>query len=200
MSTFDRELVRRLLTGDERAFEGFFDDYFPGLYRFALARTGRDEDAAEEIAQATLCAAIPKLRTYRGEAALSTWLFTFCRHEISAFYRRTHKERPAVELVEDDPLVAAALESMAAASETGAEATVRRDETARLVHVLLDRLPPRYATALELKYIDGLSVNDIAARLEVSAKAAESLLTRARDAFREGFATITQAGKFGERT
>jgi RNA polymerase sigma-70 factor (ECF subfamily) len=200
MSTFDRELVRRLLTGDERAFEGFFDDYFPGLYRFALARTGRDEDAAEEIAQATLCAAIPKLRTYRGEAALSTWLFTFCRHEISAFYRRTHKERPAVELVEDDPLVAAALESMAAASETGAETTVRRDETARLVHVLLDRLPPRYATALELKYLDGLSVNDIAARLEVSAKAAESLLTRARDAFREGFATITQAGKFGERT
>ena len=199
MNTLDRELVRRLLSGDERAFTEFFDGYFPGLFRFALARTGRDEDAAEEVAQATLCTAIPKLGTYRGEAALFTWLCTFCRHEISSYYRRTSKHQPTVELVEDDPQVAAALDSLVAAKDDGAESLVRRDETARLVHVLLDRLPVRYATALELKYIDGLSVREIASRLNLTAKAVESLLTRARDAFREGFAIVTRGPEIGER-
>jgi RNA polymerase sigma-70 factor (ECF subfamily) len=200
MSHVDRELVSRLLKGDERAFHEFFDGYFPGLFRFALARTDRDEDAAEEIAQATLCAAIPKLATFRGEAALFTWLCTFCRHELSAFYERRGGTKATLTLREDDPAFLAAVDSLAAGSDTGPEAAIRREETARLVHVLLDRLPPRYATALEWKYIDGLSVKEIADRLNLSAKAAESMLTRARDAFREGFSILTQARAIGERT
>jgi len=189
-----------MLAGDERAFTEFFDGYFPGLFRFARARMDRDDDAAEEVVQATLCAAISKLSTYRGEAALFTWLCTFCRHEISAYYRRTQRDHAAVRLVEDDPDVAAALEALSAASDAGPEAMVRRDETARLVHVLLDRLPPRYATVLEWKYIDGLSVKEIAERIDLSAKAAESLLTRAREAFREGFSILTHVPTTGERT
>ena len=200
MSSVDRELVLRLLSGDERAFAEFFDGYSPGLFRFALARMGRDDDAAEEVVQATLCTAIPKLATYRGEAALFTWLCTFCRHEISAFYQRRGKPQATLTLREDDPEVAAALESLAAGSETGPDAAFQRDETARLVHVMLDRLPPRYATVLEWKYIDGLSVKEIADRFDLSAKAAESTLTRARDAFREGFSLLTQARMTGERT
>ena len=96
MSSLDRELVQRMLAGDERAFAEFFDGYFPGLFRFALVRVGRNEDAAEEVVQATLCAAIAKLPTFRGEAALFTWMCTFCRHEISAYYRRTGKDQAAV--------------------------------------------------------------------------------------------------------
>ena len=199
MSSLERELVQRMLSGDERAFTEFFDGYFPGLFRFALARLGRNEDAAEEVVQATLCAAIAKLQTFRGEAALFTWLCTFCRHEVSAFYRRTGRNHAVVALVEDEPEVAAALESLAAASDTGPEAAMRRDETARLVHLLLDRLPPRYAAALEWKYIDGLSVTEIAARFDLTAKATESTLTRAREAFREGFSILTRGSATGER-
>lgn len=200
MSSSERDLIRRMLAGDERAFTEFFDGFFPGLFRFAVARMGRDEDAAEEVVQATLAAAIVKLGTFRGEAALFTWLCTFCRHEISAFYRRTGRDQAVVTLAEDDPEVAAALESLSAVSDTGPEAALRRDETARLVHVLLDRLPPRYATVLEWKYIDGLSVDEIAGRFELTSKAAESMLTRAREAFREGFATLARSPAGGERT
>lgn len=200
MTSLERELVQRMLSGDERAFTEFFDGYFPGLFRFALARMGRDADAAEEVVQATLCAAIAKLKTFRGEAALFTWLCTFCRHEISAFYRRTGRNRAVVDLVEDDPEVAAALESLAAASDAGVEAAMRREDTARLVHLLLDRLPPRYAAALEWKYIEGLSVHEIAARFDLTAKAAESMLSRAREAFREGFSILTKVRATGERT
>jgi RNA polymerase sigma-70 factor (ECF subfamily) len=55
----------------------------------------------------------------------------------------------------------------------------------------LDDLPDRYGDVLEWKYLHGLSVNEIAGRLGLTAKAAESMLTRARAAFREGFNTLT---------
>jgi RNA polymerase sigma-70 factor (ECF subfamily) len=179
----DRDLARRMLAGEERAFEEFFDGHFPALYRFALARLGQDQDAAEEVAQATLCKAISKLHTYRGEAALLTWLCTFCRHEISAHHGRRGRLL-TVDLPEEGWEIAAALDSL------GPEQAVERSEIARLVHVVLDRLPPRYADALEWKYVDGLSVNEIAARTGTTPKAAESLLTRAREAFRDLYSAL----------
>ena len=60
---------------------------------------------------------------------------------------------------------------------------------------LLDGLPARYGDALEWKYVEGLPVVEIAARLAVSPKAAESLLTRAREAFRDAFATLAENDK-----
>ena len=50
----------------------------------------QDVTAAEDIAQATLCRALESLRSYRGEAALFTWLCTLCRREMSARWDETH--------------------------------------------------------------------------------------------------------------
>jgi len=191
-NTADRELVRLMLDGDERAFDRFFDGHFPGLYRFALTRLNHDEDAAEEIAQATICKAITKLATYRGEAALFTWLCTFCRHEISAYYRRNRATTARVDPIEDTPEIRAALESVAAMFDDP-DLAFHRAEIGRLVHVVLDRLPEHYGCALEWKYLEGRSVREIADRLQLSPKAAESLLTRARGAFRDAFVSLTRA-------
>ena len=84
MNIPDGELVEGLLRGDRRAFEQFFNDYYPKLYRFVRRRMPRDTAAAEDIAQGTLCRALESLRSYRGEAALFTWLCTLCRREMSA--------------------------------------------------------------------------------------------------------------------
>lgn len=177
----DRARAARMLEGDERAFEEFFQDTFPRLYRFTLPRVGYDADAAEEVVQAALGRAVLKLATYRGEAPLFTWLCTFCRREVSA--RRPRRE---VELAEERPEVRAALESRAP-GEGRPEEALHRAEVGRLVRAALDALPPRYGRALEWKYLEGRSVIEVARRLEVGPKAAESLLTRARIAFREAF-------------
>jgi RNA polymerase sigma-70 factor, ECF subfamily len=190
----DRELVARMRAGSEEAFEEFFDRYFPGLFRFALSRLG-EEDGAEEAAQAALARALGRLQTYRGEAALFTWLCTFCRHEIAALVERRRRAGTAVALVEDAPEVRAALEVLAGSDASGPDDALRRRETARLVQATLDALPPRYGNALEWKYVQGLSVREIAERLAVGPKAAESLLTRAREAFREGFSSVAVAAR-----
>lgn len=187
----DRALVRRMLGGDERAFEEFFETHFSRVYRFAMTRLGGDAVAAEEVAQATLCQAISRLVTWRGESALFTWLCTICRHEIGHLYRRRGRFPDPAGLIEDSPECWAALGSLAAALEEGPEARFARKEVARLVQVTLDNLPWSYASALEWKYIHGLPVKEIAGKLNLGLKAAESLLVRARTAFREAFSTLT---------
>ena len=94
----DRKLVRRLVRGDERAFDAFVDEYYPRLYRFAYTRVGRDAATAEDVVQSTFTNVIRKIGSYRGEAALFTWLCTFCRYEIAAFWRRRGRRGSEVEL------------------------------------------------------------------------------------------------------
>jgi RNA polymerase sigma-70 factor (ECF subfamily) len=185
----DRKLVARLVKGDERAFNFFIDQYYPRLFRFAYSRIGRDADVAQDIVQNTFSKVIRKIGSYRGEAALFTWLCSFCRYEIAAYWRRERRRPIEVELVEDAPQARAALESLGAVTD-GTIAHFEREELARMVWAVLDHLPIQYGNALQWKYIQGHSVREIASRLGTSPKAAESLLTRARQAFRDGFAAV----------
>lgn len=144
----DHALVDRLLAGDEAAFDRFFEAHAPGLFRFALLRLHRDADAAEEVVQATLSTAIRKLATYRGEAALFTWLCTFCRHEISAHYRRIRRTASETPLSAETLETRGALESLAAIGDRP-DAALERRELAALVRMVLDVLPDRYGDALD---------------------------------------------------
>ena len=188
----DRQLVKALLKGNERAFEQFFDENFPRLYRFAAARLGNDPDAARDVVQAALSQALIKLSSYRGESALFTWLCAICRNEVADWVRRNARYREYIVLTEDDETIRAAVDSLADARMNDPRNVYQRTELARLVQVALDRLPPRYADALEWKYIQGHSVKEIAARLGVTVEAAQSLLARARRAFEDIYGTLAQ--------
>lgn len=190
MNHADRELVDRLLRADARAFDEFFNEYYPKLYRFVRRRAPGDIAAAEDIAQGTVCRALESLASYRGEAALFTWLCTLCRREMSLRWRDSLQSRGALLLVEDDAQVRAALESMLASDDADPLAVAGRDQTRETVRAALDYLPAIYADILEWKYVRDMSVVDIAAQLGRSAKATESLLTRARLAFREAFSIL----------
>lgn len=189
MSSSDLALARRVLAGDEAAFEEFFDRYFPRLFRFALPRLGGNEDTTEEIVQRVLIHGLARVGTYRGEAALLTWLCTLCRREIAAWCERQGRLRE-VSFFDDRPEMRAALDALAAVEADDPEAALHRSELSAVVQLTLDHLPGRYGDVLEWKYIEGLSVIEIAGRLGMGQKAVESLLTRARAAFRDGFSSI----------
>jgi RNA polymerase sigma-70 factor (ECF subfamily) len=182
----DLQLVERMLAGEEDAFEAFGERYFMAIYRFASARLEGDRDLTRELVQIAVTKALSKLETYRGEAALLTWLCACCRNEILMHFRRRQTAPAEVELeeaLEPDP-------GFASPRPSGPEAGLLTRERANLVHVALEGLPLSYAKALEWKYLDDLSVNEIAWRLRVRPKAAESLLTRARQAFRKSYENL----------
>jgi RNA polymerase sigma-70 factor (ECF subfamily) len=192
----DKKLAVRLLEGDDRSFDVFFNSYFPRIYRFALLRLDFDHNLAEDTAQIVLCQAISKMSTYRGEAPLFSWLCTFCRHEISKQRKARNCAQGATPLVEDDPAVRSALESLLSESCNDPDVSAYRAELSQLVKVALDYLPALYADTLECKYVHGYSVRTIADRIGKSEKATESILTRARLAFRECFSSLIHEERY----
>lgn len=185
----DRDLAARVTGGERAAFDAFFKEYFPRLFRFTLSRVNNDADLAEEIVQRTMCIVVRKMGTYRGEALLFTWLCQICRNERAAIFRQRKIEMTEDVPIDDHPAVQAALESMFA-NDFRPETAQRRDEIAHFVKSTLEYLPVNYAMALEMKYVQGCSVAEIATALKIGTKAAESVLSRARAAFREGFRSL----------
>lgn len=186
----EAELVQRMLAGDERAFDAFFTCHFPRLYRFALPRLGRDEDAAREVVQLSLTKAMRNLNQFRGDAALFTWLCQICRREIVDRLRAQRRHAEHLVLIDDRPELRAAVESIEAPEEYDLVRQYGRAEVGRLVQSVLDRLPARYGDALEWKYVEGRSVEEIGERLGIGHTAAQSLLARARVAFREALEKV----------
>jgi RNA polymerase sigma-70 factor (ECF subfamily) len=186
----DRQLVNAMLAGEERAFTQFFEIYFPRVYRFALPRLRRNEDTAKDVVQNTLIKAMRKLGDWRGDASLFTWLCQICRREIADHVRTQQRHSSKVVLIDDSDEVRAALENIEAPAASDPLRRADRAELKRLVHAVLDRLPNRYGEALELKYVEGHSVEEIGEKLGIGQTAAQSLLARARSAFREGLEAV----------
>lgn len=197
-------LVRRMIAGDERAFDEFAAVYIPAVHRFAAHRLRGERELVREVVQATICKAIAKLASFRGEAALMTWLCACCRNEIAGHFRQRQRMGREVELEEADGDQAL----MADEEGRGApESTLLKKESAQLVRRALESLPPHYGQALAWKYLENLSVQEIAGRLCVGLKAAESLLTRARVSFRATYAELSSPAavamashRFGQRS
>lgn len=145
------------------------------------------------MVQQTFCQAIDKLGSYRGEAPLYAWFASICRHVLVDHCRRRSRERAHVLLLEDHADIRAVLDALTAPAGERPETLAAARDLRRLVQAILDRLPPRYADVLEWKYVEGLTVKEIAGRLESGPKAAESMLSRARVAFREALAVVSGA-------
>jgi RNA polymerase sigma-70 factor (ECF subfamily) len=185
----DQQLIQRMLAGDERAFEAFFNAYFARVYRFALPRLNGDVEAAKEVVQSTLGKAMRRLADFRGESGLFTWICQICRHEVVDYIRARQRSRHVV-LIDDQPELRMAIESIEAPEEYDLVKNYGRAETGQLVRAVLDRLPSAYGDALEWKYIEGHTVEVIGERLGIGTTAAQSLLARARVAFREALEQV----------
>jgi RNA polymerase sigma-70 factor (ECF subfamily) len=155
--TEEKQLIRRMLGGDEQAFEAFFNAYFARIYRFALPRLNGDADAAREVVQSTLAKAMRRIGDFRGESALFTWICQICRREAVDYIRSSRRHSRNVVLIDDRPELRAAIEALEAPEEFDLVKSYGRAEVGRLVRVVLDRLPANYGNALEWKYMEGNS-------------------------------------------
>ena len=172
----DRDLMRALRRGDAAALATFCTAYLDQVYGFIYHRLAGDRQTAEDIVQETFLAALEALERYDGRASLSTWLCGIARHKLADHWRRRQRLEQARLALERQP-------------DLTVEPTERleRDELRQRVLATLRVLPAHYQQVLTLKYLDRLSGHRLAVYLGLSEDAAESLLARARSAFRQGF-------------
>jgi RNA polymerase sigma-70 factor (ECF subfamily) len=184
VSEDDRRLVARMRAGERSAFDGFFAAYAQRLAAFVSRRSTLDPAGVEDMVQRTLIKAIRNLDSFRGDAALFTWLCTICRHEIASV-RRKEGRQPIHESIDAGGLARDLLSELAAPAESEPLQELEQASQRNAVARVLNRLPERYARVLEWKYGDGFSVEEIAGMLGLTVTAVQSLLARARKEFKD---------------
>lgn len=172
----EQDLARRLRRGDPDALAIFSDAFLHRVYAFVFYRVAGDQQTAEDITQESFLSAIAALERFDGRSALFTWLCSIARHKLADHYRRHYRLEQAQAALEEplDP-------------ELDPADWMEREERRRQILGVLRSQPARYQQVLALKYLDRLSGKELARTLGLSEDAAESLLTRARAAFRRAF-------------
>ena len=192
--TFDAAWKLRACSGDEQAVRELVDASLEPLFRFSFYRVGRNRHLCEEVVQDTILRAIADLPSYNPDRSANDilpWMAGLARNEI----RRALSHEPATcsletlwaRMDEDLRTIFRGLESSPLADDI-----LVREETREMVNVTMSQLPQHYRAALEAKYVSLRSVREIAAARLASEKSIESLLTRARQAFRETFRALAR--------
>jgi RNA polymerase sigma-70 factor, ECF subfamily len=186
------DTLRAAATGNRDAIAQLFDDNVDALYAFVFFRVGRDAALAEDVVQETLSIAIAKAQSYdSARGSVAAWLTTTSRNVIRD-HMRDH--RRGSELAATWERIDTSLgQVFAALAQSPLPGDVlHRDETRDLVHMAMANLPPQYRSVLMRKYVDEVSLANVAGELGLSEDATKSLLARARRAFRDTFSSISQ--------
>jgi RNA polymerase sigma-70 factor, ECF subfamily len=162
----DRALLAAHVDGDPDAFAELVRRHQRRLWAVAL-RTLGDPDEAADALQEALVSAFRRAGSYRGDAAVTTWLHRVVVNACLDRVRRA-RARPAVALAETDP---------PAAGDALAAAEARLD-----VHAALARLPEHQRLAVVLVDLEGLPVTEAAALLGVAEGTVKSRCARGRAA------------------
>ncbi|MFN4261563.1 MAG: RNA polymerase sigma factor [Gemmataceae bacterium] len=173
--------------------EQVFHDYAPRVYSLALRMLDNEADA-EDVTQDVLLQVVRKLDTFRGEAALSTWLHRVTvnaalahRHK-RATREKHHGAEPLNDLLQSgtgmDGRQVAAVQPWSVPPD---EQALNR-ETHDLIEAAIRRLPEIYRDVFVLADVEGLPNAEVAALLDLTVPAVKSRLHRARLLMRHALA------------
>jgi RNA polymerase sigma-70 factor (ECF subfamily) len=173
----EQGLRSAVLAGDETAWQTWYDETFAGLYAFVRWRCAGLRDWTDDVVQETWLTAIRRIRAFDpDQGSFADWL----RGIAANLLRNQLRKRRPVPSHNGQP---AALER---AEKTAPDERHNRDQAEQIV-LALSRLPEHYEAALRAKYLDQQTIAQIAEARNESPKAIESLLTRAREAFRQEY-------------
>lgn len=151
-----------------------YDDALPQVYGYLLHRC-RNASVAEDVTAETFMAAVESIGRGAVDEVTTAWLVGIARHKLVDHWRRLERDARNLQAVdapttEDDPWNAQ-LDGFAA-----------RDT--------LERLGAHHRSALTLRYVDDLTVPQVATTLDRTVHATEALLVRARRAFRDVYESL----------
>jgi RNA polymerase sigma-70 factor (ECF subfamily) len=180
----EADLVERLKSGDEAAFDEAVRRFGPPMLAVARRFMGHEQDA-QDVVQDAFLSAFKAVDRFQGDSRLSTWLhrITVNAALMKLRSRRRTSERSIEDLLPrylDDGHMRDAADRWAMTTDTA----VASRETRELVRHSIDQLPEAHRTILLLRDIEGHSTEETARLLEISPAAVKTRLHRARQALR----------------
>ena len=185
--TQDRQLISRLQAGDDTAVRELADRYGPRIYQLAL-RHMRNQQDAEEVTQDVLMKVYRKVDAFRGDAALSSWIYRITFNTAMSRLRGTRLARQADQ--ERERLLANEDGERPRTAQPVDWSQMPDEELLRLqlrqaVAVAIQELPEIYRAPVVLRDIQGLTTEEASSRLKVKDQTLKSRLHRGRLMLRE---------------
>ncbi len=175
----ERAVIERLQQGDRAAFATLYGWYGDKIYRQAILPRLPNRELAEDCLKDTFRTALEKIGTFQlTNRSIFFWLRRIAINKAIDVHRSHQRDRDLADAVMADP---EPLTQPLPNPDRGLDVA----DTARLVHLSLDRLNPRYAMALRLRLIEGLEREACADAMEVSVGNFDVILHRACKAFRQ---------------
>ncbi len=192
--TQDRQLIARLQVGDEAAVQELAERYSPRIFQLAMRHMKNREDA-EEVTQDVLMKVYRKIGAFRGDAALSSWIYRITFNTAMSRLRTTKAARVADQ--ERERALAADREDERRAPRQPADWSHLPDEEmlrAQLraaVQSAIEELPEIYRAPVVLRDIQGLTTEEASSRLKVKDQTLKSRLHRGRLMLRDKLRAFT---------
>ena len=179
----DQALLERLQSGEEQALSDLADAYGSKIYQLAF-RYLRNKEDAEEITQDVLYKVFRSVGAFRGDAALSSWIYritfnTAMSRVRTATYQRTQEEERHAQRIDESVTALAAPREPADWSDMGDERVLRSQLRRRVFGAIL-ALPAIYRAPVMLRDIQGMSTEEASAVLRVKDQTLKSRLHRGR--------------------
>ena len=176
----ETDLVRRAQARDQAAFEELMRRTNSISMRLALSIVKNRQEAEDQV-QTSFFNAWRRLESFNLESRFSTWMRSIVANQ-SLMHLRSKRRAPAVSL---DNLREDERTWEPADQRPDHESSLAREELTARLRAEIRRLPPLFREVLELRDLQELPIEDVAVRLGVTAAAAKSRLTRARQMLRE---------------
>ena len=176
----ERELVARILNGDEGAKAGFYKLYQQKLYSFCVYFLGTNDPEIEDILQEVFLTAFQKLSQFEFRSSLDTWLTQICIHQCYRHFRR--RSRLAAKADED---LEALLSGQALENQAQLERSKEKDERLEIIGKALEVMGEPCRRILELRNREGASYIEIARSLKVPIGTVMSRLARCTAALKQ---------------
>jgi RNA polymerase sigma-70 factor, ECF subfamily len=194
----DRRLIARLQARDEAAVHELAERYGSRIYQLALRQMKNREDA-EEVTQDVLMKVYRKVDAFRGDAALSSWIYRITFNTAMSRLRNSRLARQAEQ--EKERALAAAASAGADERPRGPRQTpdwsrmpdeeLLRAQLRDAVAVAIAELPEIYRAPVVLRDIQGLTTEEASSRLKLKDQTLKSRLHRGRLMLRERLRAFT---------
>ena len=179
----DRQLVERAQRGDKHAFELLVSKYQRKLSRL-LSRFVKDQTEVEDVAQEAFVKAYRALPSFRGDSAFYTWLYRIGINTAKNYLVAMSRRAPTV--TEFDAEEAEEFDGGDKLRDINTpESLLMTKQIANTVNEAMEQLPEELRAAIQLREIEGLSYEEIAAAMECPIGTVRSRIFRAREAIAE---------------
>jgi RNA polymerase sigma-70 factor (ECF subfamily) len=168
-TALERELVAKIMAGDEAAFQQFYDSHKKRLERTAIHFLGGGNPSIPDVIQETFAACLPKLKDFRFESSLYTWLNRFT---VNFCFQALNKGKKTL---------------LSETEELEAWSRPKPDLPEEIKLILRDavqELDEGHRVVIEMKDFEGQSYLEIAAALKIAPGTVMSRLSRARKELR----------------